>query len=91
MLTKLSLSDTVMPAAKSLDEQCLCWRGVPNKPDNTVIQGLGQVEIPKIEIPAYLFNDPYTYKEVAQVSEPSLVFPSLIFCLLGLIKTKTEG
>lgn len=63
---------------------CLCVGGIPNRPDNTIIEGLGQT--PKIEVPA---NDFYqileNQPEFTQISEPSLGLIST--CLLTLAMT----
>lgn len=62
--------------------QCVCWKGVPTHPDNTVIQGLGYLEFPES-----FFETPQI--EVAQITESisplSLVCFSLI---LGLIRLR---
>lgn len=66
---------------------CLCVRGIPNRPDNTVIEGLGQ--IPSVEIPVsdfYLSLENQT--RIAQITEPSLGLFSmcLLSVVMGLIK-----
>lgn len=65
---------------------CLCVKGIPNRPDNTVIEGLGQV--PSIEVPVDAFYQSLESQETARITEPSLgLFPiCLLFLAMAIVK-----
>lgn len=82
MLINLQIEEPLSDVFYFEETQCFCVKGVPTHPDNTVIRGLGY-----IEIPSYIFNDS-SYTEVRPINEPSLVIASICFglFLLGMIK-----
>jgi hypothetical protein len=58
--------------------QCVCWRGVPTHPDNTVIPGLGT-----LEISPYILDK--NYQEVAVINEPNSLLSILCFSIIFAI------